>query len=109
MTANRPALAPARLLLALAGLSLAPALTPGEKAPGPQVIRFGKGAWDPAGWKPVRLANQKEPVSFARQEGALATTLATFTAADYGREADNAILIHDLGTAEAEVEVDFSL
>src|SRR4051812_34494809 len=101
MTTNRFTAACALLPL------LAGSLTAADPKPEPTIVRFGKGGWDAAKWKPARLANQAKPKPFTQLDGALGTTKDTFTADEYGREVDNALLLHDLGTAEAEVEVAF--
>ncbi|MHB0937628.1 MAG: hypothetical protein ACYC6A_14670 [Armatimonadota bacterium] len=73
------------------------------------VIKFDKGAWDPAKWTPVRMANQAEAKTLVQLDGAIGTTLDTFTKADYGAETDNAIALYDLGATEAEIAVTFTM
>ena len=73
------------------------------------VIKFEKDAWDPAQWTPVRMANQAEAKALVQLDGAIGTTMETFTRADYGTETDNAILLYDLGTTEAEVAVTLTM
>jgi len=73
------------------------------------VIKFDKGAWDPAKWTPVRMANQAEAKKLVQLDGAIGATLDTFTPADYNAEVDNAIALYDLGTTEAEIAVTFTM
>lgn len=72
-------------------------------------IKFEKGAWDPAKWTPVRMANQAEAKTLVQLDGAVGTTMETFTRADYNAETDNAILLYDLGTTEAEIAVTLTM
>jgi len=69
------------------------------------VIKFDEGAWDAAKWTPARMANQAEAKELVQLDGAVGTTMDTFSKADYGAEVDNAILLYDLGTTEAEIAV----
>jgi len=69
------------------------------------VIKFTEGAWDPAQWTPARMANQAEAKRLVQLDGAVGTTLETFSKADYNAEVDNAIALYDLGTTEAEIAV----
>lgn len=73
------------------------------------LIRFAAGAWDREKWTPVRMANQEQAKTFVQQDDGIATTMETFSGEDYSAERDNAILLYDLGTPEAEVEVSFSI
>ena len=73
------------------------------------VISFARGAWDPAKWTPARLANQAAPPPFAQLEGAIGTTMDTFTRDDYNAERDNSILLYDLGATEAEFAVTLTI
>ena len=82
--------------------------TPQERA-GVKVIRFAPGAWDKTQWTPIRMANQEQVKKFVQLDGAIGTTMETFTAADYQAETDNAILLYDLGATEAEFAVTFTL
>ena len=75
----------------------------------PITIRFAKGAWDPAKWTPARQINQAAPFTLSQLDGAIGTTAATFTREDYNAERDNAILLYDLGTTEAQVDVTFTI
>lgn len=68
-------------------------------------ISFAAGAWDPARWTAARLANQGAPKAFTQLDGAIGTTMETFTPADYNAETDNALLLYDLGATEAEIAV----
>lgn len=72
-------------------------------------MKFTKGSWDPAKWTPARMANQEHARNLVQLDGAVGTTLQTFTQADYNAETDNAILLYDLGTTEAEVAVTFTM
>jgi len=69
------------------------------------VIRFDKGVWDTAKWTPARMANQAEAKVLVQLDGAVGTTMETFSKADYNAEVDNAILLYDLGTTEVEIAV----
>jgi len=91
-----------RVLLLLLGMLLP--LMAAEEAK-MTVISFRQGAWDPAQWTPARLANQAEAKAFVQLDGGIGTTAETFTRNDYHAETDNAILLHDLGTGEAEIAV----
>jgi hypothetical protein len=73
------------------------------------VIKFDKGGWDAAQWTPARMANQAEAKRLVQLDGAIGTTMDTFTRADYGAETDNAILLYDLGTTEAEIAVTLTM
>jgi len=77
--------------------------------PAATVISFAKGGWDSAKWTPVRMANQARTNVFAQLDGAIGTTMETFSKADYGAETDNAIMLYDLGTNEVEVAVTFTI
>jgi len=72
-------------------------------------IKFDKGAWDNSKWTAVRMANQPEAKKFLQLDGAIGTTMATFNRADYAAETDNAILLYDLGSPEAEFSITFTL
>lgn len=103
-----------RLLVLLTGGLLALSVCDGAEpkaAPAAAVrtIRFARGEWDKASWTPVRLANQAKAVEFAQVEGGIGTTPETFTRKDYAAETDNAILLQDLGSTEAEISVTFNL
>lgn len=99
---------PCLLLLCLGALLLLAA----EAAPQETkmtVIKFDKGAWDATKWTPVRMANQPQAKTLVQMDGAIGTTLDTFSKADYNAETDNAISLYDLGVTEAEIAVTMSM
>jgi hypothetical protein len=99
----------ALLLLVVLLCGRAFAQTNTEMEPGTTTISFARGAWDTAKWKPVRMANQTEPRVFVQFDKAIGTTLKSFGDTDYQHESDNAIMLYDLETAEAEIEMTFSI
>jgi len=74
-----------------------------------RVIRFAAGSWDKGEWTAVRMANQAHVYTFAQLDGAIGTTMQVFNRSDYKAETDNAILLYDLGSTDAEFAVRFDI
>jgi len=96
-------------IIALSGTSLIADEGKPAKEAGERIIKFEKGGWDAAKWTPLRMANQAQAKTFVQMDGGIGTNMQTFNRDDYKAETDNAIMLYDLGTTEAEIAVTFNL